>query len=253
MTHNLVDFHCHLDLYQDFENVIKESERAGVYTLAVTTTPRAWQRNHALTEELKYVRPALGLHPQLVGKNTAQELKLWEQLLPQAKYVGEIGLDAGPDYFRTLDEQKKVFERILTLCAAAGGKVLSVHAIRSVSVVLDMVEAILPRARGVVVLHWFSGTPAQARRAVNLGCYFSVNTPMLYNERNEALFGLIPTDRLLTETDGPFTRSENSPSRPKDVIGAVKALSELRHTTPDQMAEQIAANLKNLLSGGASS
>jgi TatD DNase family protein len=247
MTHSLVDFHCHLDLYPDFENVVKESERLGIYTLAVTTTPRAWQSNYELTRTLRYVRPALGFHPQLVGKNTAQELKLWEQYLPQAKYIGEVGLDAGPDFFRTLDEQKKVFERILTLCAVAGGKVLSVHALRSVNAVLDMVETLLPRNRGVVVLHWFTGTPAQAQRAIKLGCYFSINAPMLYSERSEPLLRLIPSDRLLTETDGPFTRSDNKPSRPKDIADTMRLLSKMRNVSQEQMGEQITANLKNLL------
>ncbi len=247
MTYVLVDFHCHLDLYPDFENVIKESEHAGVYTLAVTTTPRAWQRNNELTKRLQYVRPALGLHPQLVGKNTAQELILWEQLLPQTKYIGEVGLDSGPDFFRTLNEQKKIFERILTLCSAAGGKILSVHAIRSVSTVLDMVEALLPRSRGVVVLHWFSGTPAQAQRAIELGCYFSLNAPMLQNKRSESLLRLIPLDRLLTETDGPFARIDDRPSRPKDVALVVKLLGEVRHVASEEMSRQIITNLKKLL------
>jgi len=253
MTHALVDFHCHLDLYPDFENIIKESERANIYTLAVTTTPRAWQRNYELTKDLQYVRPALGLHPQLVGKNTAQELSLWEQFLPQAKYVGEVGLDAGQDNFRTLDEQKKVFERILTLCAEAGDKVLSVHAVRTVTPVLDMIESLLPRGRGKTVIHWFSGTPAQARRAINLGCYFSINAPMLYNDRNEVLLKFIPPDRLLTETDGPFTQNGSNPSRPRDVAQTVRALGKLRQLSPDQMTEQIAKNLKDLLTNDLAS
>ena len=42
----LVDFHCHLDLYPDHQAAVEEAEDAGVFTLAVTTTPRAWPRNH---------------------------------------------------------------------------------------------------------------------------------------------------------------------------------------------------------------
>lgn len=247
MSDFLVDFHCHLDLYPDFEGIIKEAEQASVYTLAVTTTPRAWERNRQLTAKLQYVRPALGLHPQLVGKNTAAELKLWKQLLGQTKYVGEVGLDAGPDFFRTLDEQKEVFEQILLHCSRAGGKILSIHAVRSVTTVLDMIEALLPSSRGTVVLHWFTGTPAQARRAVQLGCYFSVNVAMLRSERSQPLLRLIPADRVLTETDGPFIRDGNAPSRPSDVIHAVELLSKLHHTPQEKMLDQIARNLKKLL------
>lgn len=248
MSSPLVDFHCHLDLYPDFEYVIKEAELAGIYTLAVTTTPRAWERNKQLTDDLHYVRPALGLHPQLVGKNSADELKLWEQLLEQSKYVGEVGLDAGPDFFHTLEKQKEVFEQVLLRCAQAGNKVLSVHAVRTVNTVLDMIEALLPHNRGIVVLHWFTGTPAQARRAIQLGCYFSVNIAMLRGERSKLLLSAVPADRLLTETDGPFIRNGNNPSHPKDVVYAVELLGKLYHLPQEQMRDQIADNFKTLLS-----
>ena len=85
-----VDFHCHLDLYPDFETAIAKAEAARIYTLTVTTTPKAWPRNHELTRGTRYVRAALGLHPQLVAER-AGELALWEHHLPEARYVGEVG------------------------------------------------------------------------------------------------------------------------------------------------------------------
>ncbi len=129
MSAPLVDFHCHLDLYRNHEDVISETERAGIYTLAVTTTPRAWPHNRNLTKGMRFVRSALGYHPQLVGKSTAEELALWDKYFTEAKYIGEVGLDAGPDSFRLLDQQRQVFGHVLKACADAGGKVLSVHAV----------------------------------------------------------------------------------------------------------------------------
>ena len=61
MTSSLVDFHCHLDLYRDHAAAVAECDRLKVFTLAVTTTPRAWPRNHELAAATKYVRAALGL------------------------------------------------------------------------------------------------------------------------------------------------------------------------------------------------
>ncbi len=52
----MIDFHCHLDLYPDHAGVIAECERQEIFTLAVTTTPRAWPRNHELASPTKYVR-----------------------------------------------------------------------------------------------------------------------------------------------------------------------------------------------------
>jgi TatD DNase family protein len=241
-----VDFHCHLDLYPNPAAAIAEAEAAKVYTLTVTTTPRAWRQNLGLTRLAKYVRPALGLHPQLVADH-AQEIGLWEEYLSEARYIGEVGIDAGPRFYHSLDLQKQLFERILRLCATAGGKILSVHSVRSVKAVLDLIEASLPPSRGKVVLHWFTGSKSEARRAIGLGCYFSVNNAMLVSERGRSLVSEIPSERLLTETDGPFTSVNSRPSRPSDVAMLVEQLASERSTSPSELATIVISNLRTLV------
>lgn len=243
----LVDFHCHLDLYPDHVAAIEECERLGIFTLAVTTTPRAWPRNDGLASGTHHVRAALGLHPQLVAER-ADELTIWEQYLPQARYIGEVGLDAGPRFYRSFDLQKRVFEHILRACARAGGKILTIHSVRAGGAVLDMLEAHLPASRGKAVMHWFTGTKTEARRAVDLGCYFSINSKMLENERNRAIVASLPSHRLLTETDGPFVEIAGRTVRPPDVETTVKALALVRDTDSASLTETIRANLKCLLS-----
>lgn len=247
MSTGLVDFHCHLDLYRDFTATIAECERLGIYTLAVTTTPKAWPRNLELTEKTKYVRTALGLHPQLVSER-AGELKIWEKYLPETRYVGEVGLDAGPRFYRSLDQQKQVFEYVLRSCAEAGGKILTVHSVRAVTTVLDMIETYLPLTRGRVVMHWFTGSQAEARRAVKMGCYFSINQEMLLNERSLGLIEALPIDRLLTETDGPFTQFQNRPAQPSDIVHTVSKLAQVRSLENSKMTAIIRENLHNVLS-----
>lgn len=243
----LVDFHCHLDLYPDHAAAVAQCERDGIYTLAVTTTPRAWPRNRDLATGTRYVRAALGLHPQLVGERH-DEITLFEKYLKDARYVGEVGLDAGPQHYRSLDLQKKVFERILRACAEQGGKILTVHSVRSATPVLDMIESHLPRSRAIVVLHWFSGSKREAQRALDLGCYFSVNTEMLRNERGNATVAALPEDRLLTETDGPFTRTGDRPTKPSDVQAAVAALAKIRGLELERTVALVQSNLRKLLS-----
>ena len=43
----------------------------------------------------------------------------------EARYIGEVGLDAGPRFFKSFDLQKQVFEHVLRRCAEAGNKVIS--------------------------------------------------------------------------------------------------------------------------------
>lgn len=241
-----VDFHCHLDLYPDFPANIQECERAGIATLAVTTTPKAYLRNEELSRSTVHVRAALGLHPQLVAQR-AEELGLFEKLLPRTRYVGEVGLDAGRQHYGSFTRQAEVFTVILQLCAQAGGKILSVHSIRSAGQVLNLVEKHLPSERGRVVLHWFSGNASELRRAIELGCYFSVNTTMLSTPSGQSTISAIPLDRLLTETDGPFVQIGGKPARPGDVVSLTAALADKLRRAPEELRTQLVSNVHCLL------
>lgn len=243
----LVDFHCHLDLYPDFEALVSECEAQRIFTLGVTTTPAAWPRNHALTSSTRYVRTALGLHPQLVASR-ANEVDLWDQYLSQSRYVGEVGLDFGPQYFRSADAQKDVFTHVLRRCAQAGNKVLTVHSVRSASSVLEMIETYLAKTDNRVVMHWFTGTAREAKRAADLGCYFSINETMTAKPERRAVIAALPLERILTETDGPFTKAKSAPARPSDVAATVDTLGGIFGVDRPTMADTIRQNLKRLVS-----
>lgn len=245
-SEGLVDFHCHLDLYPDHRAAVQEAEAAGIFTLAVTTTPRAWPRNHEFAQATRHVRAALGLHPQLVGEH-ASELALWDSYLAEARYIGEVGLDAGPRFYKSFDLQKQVFEHILRRCAKAGNKVISVHTIRTAKAVLDHIEAYLPSGQGKIVLHWFTGTKAEAKRAIEMDCYFSVNAEMFNSERHISMVSTLPLERLLTETDGPFTQTGERPSKPSDVLVVVEAIGRLHGLSSLEVIANIKANLRGLL------
>lgn len=246
MRPDFVDFHCHLDLYPDLATAIAQCERCRAATLAVTTTPKAFTRNRQLAADSQFVRVALGLHPQLVEER-AGELDLFERLLPETRYVGEVGLDAGPRHYRSLDVQKRVFRTILTLCAQSGGKIVSVHSVRAAKHVLDLIEECLPNSRGKVVLHWFTGSIAEARRGVELGCYFSVNERMLNSPKGRRVLREIPNERLLTETDGPFVERAGKPIEPGDVLPVVTEIARIREITIESIRAQVVTNLNALV------
>jgi TatD DNase family protein len=243
---NFVDFHCHLDLYPDFEVAVMAAEAAQVYTLTVTTTPRAWQRNYELTSNTKFVRAALGLHPQLVAEHP-DDIDVWDKHVHQARFIGEVGIDSGPRYYKSLDAQKQVFEHVLKTCARLGQKILTIHSIRAVAAVLDRIDRFLPLDENFAVLHWFTGSTSELRRAVELGCYFSVNAQMLLGERRCAIVRRIPLDRLLTETDGPFTTYENQPASPAHVRHTVNELARCRGVDPLELTRVIQENLRYVM------
>jgi TatD DNase family protein len=241
----LVDYHCHLDLYSDHEQMFAEYAKGGMEILAVTTTPRAWVRNKQLASECPSIRVGLGLHPQLIADGH-NEIDLFEKLIGDTRYVGEIGLDAGPRYFKSFEMQRSLFERILVKCAEHGDKILSIHAVRATREVLTLLESRLPANRGKTVLHWFGGSKGEAKRASEIGCYFSINGEMLKTDSRREVVASLPIERILTETDGPFTMIQNRPTNPSDVAGTIAALAELLKFDIAQLQSRIYANLRNL-------
>lgn len=219
-----VDMHCHLDLYREPKAKIEEIARHRAYVLSVTTTPAAWPQTAYLARGVKRVQTALGLHPQLARERLG-ELALFDRLLPEARYVGEVGLDGSPDCKAFWSEQQQAFTHILASCARLGGRVLTVHSRAAAGPVLDALER--QRGCGTAILHWFSGTARQLDRAVELGCWFSVGPAMLRSAKGRALTARMPMDRVLTETDGPFGLVKRRALEPAECSDAVSVLADL--------------------------
>jgi len=241
----MIDFHAHLDLYPDPHTVARECVARDLYVLSVTTTPSAWPGTAALTRGAPRIRTALGLHPQIAHERKG-ELPLFERLLPEVRYVGEIGLDGGPEYRRYWPDQEHVFSRVLSLCARAGGRIMTIHSRRAATQVLDAL-AMEPGA-GIAILHWFSGTQRELARAVDLGCWFSVGPAMLAGDKGRALAAKMPRDRLLTETDGPFVQVDGRAVWPWDVDRAIEGLSKIWLEPVDTVQHHLYANLHSLTS-----
>jgi TatD DNase family protein len=240
----MIDFHCHVDLYPNPKALIDECERSGVYVLSVTTVPSAWRGTLALSQGSKRIRTALGLHPELAHERES-ELALFDALLPEAKYVGEIGLDRTPGTEARWPAQARAFGHILTSCQRAGGRIMSIHSRRATDAVLDELEA-HPKA-GIPVLHWFSGTQAELKRAVTLGCWFSVGPAMLRGKRGRDLVARMPRDRVLTESDGPFAQLEDRAAMPSDIHVALQYLGGLWSVSSADVHQTVMENFRTLI------
>ena len=240
----MIDFHCHLDLYPKPEIVVRECVARKMYVLSVTTTPRAWNGTSSLATGQDRIRTALGLHPQLAGDRKSEAV-LFRELLSETRYVGEIGLDGSPECLPYWQDQVEVFERILSFCAAAGGRILSVHSRRAENEVLSRIESYA--GAGPTVLHWFSGKARELRRAIDLGCWFSVGPAMLRTKAGCNLVATMPRERVLTESDGPFVTYKGRPAMPWDVEDAVRGLGSIWRESASEVEAQLMLNLRTLV------
>src|SRR3989304_1155235 len=87
-----VDTHCHLDLYKNFDEVVKEAEKTSVLIIGVTNTPSVFFFTEKLSKQHKNIVPAVGLHPELAVQRKHELTQLWDYL-ETTQFVGEVGLD----------------------------------------------------------------------------------------------------------------------------------------------------------------
>jgi TatD DNase family protein len=231
-------------LFEDPQQMAVACEKAGIYVLSVTTTPKAWPKTAALAKGKRHIRTALGLHPELAHERY-NELSLLERLLDETRYVGEIGLDGSPAHRQHAEIQLKVFDRILACSQDRGGRIFTIHSRRAADAVIATLRK--HKCGPTAVLHWFSGSQTQLKSAISLDCWFSVGPAMLRSEKGRALAAGMPRDRILTETDGPFARTGKRPLTPADVQIAAAELAKVWSVTEAESAAQIKRNLRDLL------
>ncbi len=207
----LFDTHFHLDLQKDRAASIREIEERQIYTIAVTNLPDLYRKESAEIAS-KYIRFALGFHPELVYKYRSQIPLMWD-LLPEARYIGEVGLDYTEKDGQ--DEQTEFFSELVERCRYDSSKIMTIHSRRAVKKVLEILG---DNYRFKAILHWFTGNKDELRKAVELGCCFSINGAMMRSKRFLDMLPLIPSNRILLETDSPFTYYSGTHSETLQVI-----------------------------------
>jgi TatD DNase family protein len=145
----------------------------------------------------------VGLHPHDASKFGAE----WAGLVELAAAdrvvgIGEAGFDL---YYRHSepDAQDEAFRAQLRL-ARDRGLPLVIHSRDAWAETFGVLES-----EGVperTVFHCFTGGPAEAERALTLGCWLSYSGIVSFKTADDlrAAAALTPADRLLVETDAPF-------------------------------------------------
>lgn len=216
---HLYDTHFHLDLQKNRAATIREIEENQIYTIAVTNLPDLYKKERAEINS-KYVRIALGFHPELIHQYQKQIPLMWE-LLPEARYVGEVGLDFVDKTYQ--QEQVSFFRALVERCRFDQNKILTIHSRQAVGKVLELLgDDFCFKA----ILHWYTGNRDEMIEAIHKGCYLSVNNAMLRSKRFAELLPLIPSDRLLLETDSPFIDFNHSHTKTLQSISS--ALKEYK-------------------------
>ncbi len=250
----LFDLHCHLDFAENATELADGLVARGIDALSATISPEGYERAATLLAPFANVQVALGLHPWWVADGRCGEdaVAHFERLAAQAQFIGEVGLDFAPAHAASREAQLAAFGRAIYACVNADGqprKVLTIHAVRSASAVLDVLEDAGATQTCACIFHWFSGTSDELQRALELGCLFSINPRMLATKRGRAYVRALPSDHLLLETDlppqsvGRFDATDIESA----LQTALSQLAQLRDENPDDLTHRIGCTSRNIL------
>lgn len=239
-----MDFHCHLDLYPNAKRVYAEAESRVEFTWLVTTSPRAFAATSRALPPRDRVAVSPGLHPEVADQKQAELPMLLEQI-GRSKLVGEVGLDGSPRYRAHFELQKRIFSSVVQRCEALNGRVLSIHSRAAAAEVIDTLQA--HPGFGTAVLHWFTDSSTLLRRAIGLGCWFSVGPAMLQSANGRKLASEMPRDRVVPESDGPFAKVGGAALMPWEASSVSIGLSSLWQVSTEAAGDTLRANGLSLL------
>lgn len=209
---NFVDFHVHIDYYRNYKTIYDFYNDQKIYALFVTNFPEVFKKAKNTFPESKYVKIALGYHPEMISIRPFKN-KYFDEYLDETKYVGEVGLDFSKDHIRNRNEQIRIFQHICDK-SAVKNKIMSVHSRNAEIDVLDNLKTF-----GVkhVVFHWYTGSIKNLQDIIDSEYYLSLNPSMLRTKKGREIIQSIPTRQILIETDGPYSKYNNRQILPQDI------------------------------------
>ena len=235
-----IDAHAHLDSCENAEKVVKRAKLAGARAIVTSGYSLEGSRK-ALELSVRfrgYVFPVIGISPQDAMGLDEEELRRqvsWVgENLNRAKGVGEIGLDF--HWAKSKEEIERQYSAFDAQLALARSKSLpvTVHSRAAEREVLDVLEQQgMKRAH----LHFFSGTPELAVRAVKLG--YAISIPPVASKGRERMLSAIPLSSLMLESDCPYVGKDPSAClESASIIARAKGISieEVLKTTAENAA-----------------
>lgn len=256
----MTDSHCHLageEFIADLPEVVARAKAAGVSRALVILAAEddaEIARAQTVLAAWPECRFAVGVHPHHAKVFAANPQAAADQVaarldaLPEARAVGEIGLDYHYD-FSPRDVQHQVFRVQLRLALSRDLPVV-IHTREAEEDTLRILhEEGAGRLRGV--FHCFTGDALAATRALATGFLLSipgvVTFPKAESLRQAA--AVSPGDRLLVETDSPYLAPiphRGKRNEPSYVARVVEQLAAVRGVSAEAIGRDTDRNFDRL-------
>lgn len=243
------DSHTHLtdEQFKGVKQEIIDNARASGVTYMVDVGYNEETSIDAINNANMYdnVYATVGLHPE--NCNEFKNFDFIYNLCQHDKVVaiGEVGLDYHWSYDK--DTQKEIFVSQIKIANELKKPVV----IHSRDADMDMLEILKKnKVEYGFVMHCFSSSIEVMKEALKLGAYISLAGPVTFKNARSLIevAKLVPSDRLLIETDAPYLAPEphrGKRNEPAYVVNTAKKIAELRECSIENLAKITTDNAKS--------
>jgi TatD DNase family protein len=251
------DSHCHLNykgLVEEQQAVLARARAAGVGAMLNISTRRSeWDEVIGLAETEADVWASVGIHPHEADAHPdVQTATLVERAAhPRVVGIGESGLDYYYDHSDR--ERQRASFRAHIAAARETGLPIIVHTREAEADTYEILKDEMGKGAYAGVIHCFTASQDFAEKALGLGLYVSISGIVTFKNAKELQSSakMIPSERLLIETDAPFLAPvphRGRPCEPAFVADTARFLAGLRGEETDALAERTTANFRTLFS-----
>ena len=248
----LIDTHVHInfDVFQGNLNSLEKRWReAGVVHLVHSCVePQEFLEIRSLADRFPQLSFAVGLHPLDVGKwndDTAAEIHRLASSDNRVVAIGETGLDLyKADNYQ---QQKRALEAQLEIALKLDKPVIF-HCREAAPQLKEVLtEFVGDRGSLKGVMHCWGGNPEETRWFLDLGFYISFSGTVTFKkaEQIQASAKIVPSDRILVETDCPFLApvpKRGKTNEPSYVKYVAQQVASLRDVSLEDLARQTTKN-----------
>jgi TatD DNase family protein len=260
-----IDSHAHLDgerFDADREDVLARAKDAGIRNIVAIgsgTGPGSLDCGIKLAEKYHEIYATIGIHPHEAELAKDSDFAELEQLAKRPKVIawGEIGLDYFYDH-SPREVQQQVFIKQMELARSAKLPIVihnrpSQDSDNAWEDFFSLINQHWESSGLGGVLHCFTGTPGQAKHALDLGFIISFSGNITFPKAQQIRDAAkeVPLDRIFIETDSPFLApvphrgKRNEPAFVKEVA---RQLGELRGISTEEIGQLTAQNFYRFFS-----
>jgi TatD DNase family protein len=252
----VIDSHVHLDAdqYPDPSRPIKRALDAGVTGIVVPGTGGASNRRvlELAHQFPRVVYAACGYHPErleLTDADLEDALATIRTERDSLCAVGEVGMPWYGDRARepaVLARARKILTR-MARAAVDADLALIVHAPHDSA--REALEVLKDTGVKRAVLHWHKSDDAITRAILDAGYFISLTPEVAYRDRDQRLARMVPLDRMLLETDGPWPYTgpfEGRATEPAMIVETAVAIARVLNVSRELVASATTANARKL-------